>query len=202
MPETSPETLFDAASAPLQVAASTVAASAAGRPDIPGLAIRAREPGDWQEMAALLELPKVRWGTLRLPFARRDDWRRIMENPPDAMTGIVALLDGRLIGSADVTQGKGRRSHTGHVGLSVHDDFHGRGIGTVLLAALIDAADNWLNLKRLELTVYVDNEPAIRLYRKFGFEVEGTRRSDAFRDGRYVDSLAMARLRPGWDGRQ
>jgi len=48
------------------------------------------------------------------------------------------------------------------------------------------------------LTVYVDNEPAIRLYQKFGFEVEGTRRKDVFRDGQYVDSYAMARLRPGW----
>ena len=59
---------------------------------------------------------------------------------------------------------------------------------------LVDVADNWLNLRRLELTVYVDNEPAIRLYKKFGFEIEGTRRADAFRDGVYVDSYAMARL--------
>ena len=56
-------------------------------------------------------------------------------------------------------------------------------------------ADNWLNLRRLELAVYVDNEPGIRLYRKFGFEIEGTRRGDAFRDGKFVDSFAMARWR-------
>jgi putative acetyltransferase len=86
--------------------------------------------------------------------------------------------------------------------MSVHDDFCGRGIGTALLAALVDLSDNWLNLKRLELTVYVDNEPAIRLYQKFGFEMEGTRRRDVFRNGQYVDSYAMARLRPGWRVRQ
>jgi putative acetyltransferase len=74
-------------------------------------------------------------------------------------------------------------------------------IGSAMMAALVDVSDNWLNLKRLKLAVYVDNEPAIRLYRKFGFEAEGTRRADAFRDGEYVDSLIMARLRPGWDGR-
>ena len=67
------------------------------------------------------------------------------------------------------------------------------------MSTLADISDNWLDLKRLELTVYVDNEPAIRLYRKFGFEVEGTRRADTFRDGTYVDSLFMARLRNGWD---
>jgi hypothetical protein len=32
-----------------------------------GLTIRAREPSDWQEIGALLQLPRVRWGTLRLP---------------------------------------------------------------------------------------------------------------------------------------
>jgi putative acetyltransferase len=49
---------------------------------------------------------------------------------------------------------------------------------------------------RLELNVYVDNEPAIALYRKFGFEIEGTNRAFALRDGVYVDSHAMARLHP------
>src|SRR5439155_24610069 len=91
-------------------------------------------------------------------------------------------------------QYKGRRSHVGGIGLCVHDDFHRRGIGSALLAALIDLADNWLGLRRLELTVYVDNAPAIALYRKYGFVIEGTRRQDAFRDGVYVDSHAMARL--------
>jgi L-phenylalanine/L-methionine N-acetyltransferase len=121
-----------------------------------------------------------------------------MENPPEERTGIVAVLEGRIVGSADIFQYKGRRRHVGDLGMSVHDDFQRRGIGSALMAALIDVADNWLDLKRLELTVYVDNAPAIQLYQKFGFEVEGTRRCDAFRAGQYVDSFAMARLRPGW----
>jgi putative acetyltransferase len=122
----------------------------------------------------------------------------MMENPPEDRTAIVAVLDGSIVGSADIWPGKGRRRHLGSVGMCVHDDFHRRGIGSALMAALIDVADSWLDLKRLELTVYVDNAPAIALYRKFGFEVEGTRRGDAFRDGKYVDSHEMARLQPGW----
>jgi putative acetyltransferase len=160
-----------------------------------GLTIRAREPGDWQGVATLMELPKVRWGTLRLPYTPQEQWRKMLESPPDGMTGIVAVLDGRMVGHAGVIQAKGRRSHVGDIGMSVHDDFCGRGIGSALMAAIIDTSDNWLNLRRLELTVYVDNAPAIRLYRKFGFEVEGTRRGDVFRDGKFVDSFAMARLR-------
>jgi hypothetical protein len=55
-------------------------------------------------------------------------------------------------------------------------------------------ADRWLGLRRLELTCYVDNTPALALYRRFGFEVEGTHRAYALRDGRYVDAYSMARL--------
>jgi putative acetyltransferase len=176
--------------------------SGAPKPGIAGLTIRACEPGDWPDMAVLMDLPRVRWGTMRLPFTSKDQWRRMMENAPDGMTSIVAVLDGRLVGNAGVRQLKGRRSHVGEVGMSVHDDFHGRGIGSAMMAALVDVSDKWLNLKRLELVVYVDNEAAVRLYRKFGFAVEGTRRACTFRDGEYVDTLIMARLRQGWDRRQ
>jgi putative acetyltransferase len=168
---------------------------AAARARPAGLTLRAREPTDWQEVAALMQLPRVRWGTLRLPFVSAEETRKWMEKAPEGHVGVVAVLDGRLVGSADILRGKGRRDHVGVIGLCVHDDFNGRGVGAALLAALIDTADNWLNLRRLELVVYVDNEPALRLYRKFGFEVEGTRRADTFRDGAFVDSFIMARLR-------
>lgn len=68
-------------------------------------------------------------------------------------------------------------------------------MGSKLLAAALDVADNWMNLHRVELTVYADNEAAHNLYRKFGFEVEGCLRDYALRDGVFVDTLSMARLR-------
>ena len=178
---------------------------ASSRPDDPapaparahpaGFTIRAREPSDWQEIAARRQLPRVRWGTLATPFVSADATRKFMESPPEGRIAIVAVLDGKIVGSADVTRDKGRRNHVGHVGICVHDAFHRRGIGSGLMAALIDTADNWLDLRRLELAVFVDNAPAIRLYQKFGFEVEGTRRAAAFRDGAFVDDHIMARLR-------
>ena len=64
-----------------------------------------------------------------------------------------------------------------------------------MMEAVIEMADNWLSLSRLELNVYTDNDAAIHLYEKQGFEIEGTLRNYAFRDGRYVDSYAMARIR-------
>ena len=71
-----------------------------------------------------------------------------------------------------------------------------QGVGTALMAALCEYADRWAGVLRLELNVYTDNLPAIALYRKFGFEVEGTHRGYALRDGVYVDSYSMARWHP------
>lgn len=82
------------------------------------------------------------------------------------------------------------------IGMSVAREAQRQGGGTALMQALCDYADRWIGALRLELTVCADNEPAIALYRKFGFEMEGRHRAYALRDGVYVDAFAMARLNP------
>ena len=67
-------------------------------------------------------------------------------------------------------------------------------VGTALMTAALELADGWLQLRRVELTVFTDNAPAIRLYKKVG--LEGTHKEHAFRDGVFVDACTMARLRP------
>ena len=49
---------------------------------------------------------------------------------------------------------------------------------------------------RVELQVNVDNARAVRLYERFGFEKEGRLRANVLRDGAFIDSFMMARLRP------
>ena len=50
-----------------------------------------------------------------------------------------------------------RMRHVGSIGMAVRDDWQGKGVGTALMEAALDLADNWLNLTRIELSVYVDN---------------------------------------------
>ncbi|WP_164876006.1 GNAT family N-acetyltransferase [Falsirhodobacter deserti] len=88
-----------------------------------------------------------------------------------------------------------RAAHVGEIFLLVHDDYTGRGYGTCILQALLDLADNWLGLRRVELEVNTDNAPAIHLYIRHGFELEGTKRGDALRDGVLIDTHIMGRLR-------
>ncbi|WP_083199652.1 GNAT family N-acetyltransferase [Rhizobium sp. AC44/96] len=160
-----------------------------------GLLIRAVRSSDAEGLTTLVNLPGFRAGTLRPPYQSIEETRRHLDSGNADAMRLVAVIDESIVGDIGMTRYRGRRNHVAGIGMGVHDDFTGRGIGSALLAAVIDAADNWLNIRRLELTVFTDNEPAIALYRKFGFETEGTLRAYAFRAGHYVDTHAMARLR-------
>jgi putative acetyltransferase len=161
-----------------------------------GILIRAREPADIAAITAIMNCPGVVAGTLQLPWRSvAEQEERLGQRRPDVHS-LVAEIDGSVVGTLGLhLESHPRRRHCGSIGMAVHDDFQGRGVGTALLAAAIDLADNWLGLSRLELHVYVDNAAGIRLYEKFGFVVEGTARAFALRNGEFVDALAMARLR-------
>ena len=137
------------------------------------------------------------FGTLQIPYPAEDDWKERFESIPFGSKSLVAEVDGKVVGHAAVTcrSTSPRRKHVGELGMAVHNDWKRKGVGAALVEALIDLAENWMNLTRLELTVYVDNTAAISLYEKYTFKVEGTHREFAFRDGQYVDALCMARLK-------
>lgn len=63
------------------------------------------------------------------------------------------------------------------------------------MGAVLDLVDNWVNLTRIEPSVYTDNAAAVVLYEKFGFEIEGAHRRYAFRNGEYLDAYSMARIK-------
>ncbi len=158
--------------------------------------IRRTEPADYQALQRIHAQPRAIWGTLQIPFPSAELWRKRLTEQPENFIGLSACMDGDVVGTLGLhfARYSPRRHRVGEVGMAVHDDWHGRGIGTRLMRAAVDLADRWLNLSRLELTVYTDNAPAIKLYQKFGFEIEGTLRRYSFRDGAYADAYAMARL--------
>ena len=164
---------------------------------IEGLQIRRAEPDDYSAVYEIFSKPKAYAGTLQLPYPSRDQWRRRLAETSEGYYNLVGIARGQVIGmvSVETFPNRPRRKHVGRIGICVHDDWQGKGVGTALMRAILDLADNWLNLRRLELEVYADNEAGISLYERMGFEVEGTLRQHAFRDGQYVDSVMMGRLR-------
>ena len=164
---------------------------------VEGLHIRRAEPDDSAALYEMFTSPKVYEGTLQLPYPSREMWRQRIAEPGDGRYNLVAVVGYRVVGMLGVHTfpNRPRRRHVGAIDIVVHDEWHGKGVGSALMRAGLDLADNWLNLTRLELEVYTDNEAAIHLYERFGFEREGTLRQHAYRDGRYVDSYVMGRLR-------
>ncbi|SMD11320.1 putative acetyltransferase [Fulvimarina manganoxydans] len=159
------------------------------------IGVRAAEPSDLDALADIMNGHDYRFGTMRLPHESREAARsRLFERP--GQTSLVAEIESEIVGLASLVRLSDRRAHVGLIGMGVRDGWSGRGVGTALLSELIDLADNWLGLVRLELDVYADNGPGIALYRKFGFRDEGVRPAAAIRDGAYADMLMMGRLRP------
>src|SRR5208283_285176 len=126
----------------------------------PDLLIRAARPHDAEAIAELQNLRGFRYNTLRLPYHRAEEIRRWLETTQEDNRVLVVFSDGQLVASGDLRRFSGRRSHVGTLGMGVHDAWRGRGIGRALLTEIVDIADRWLGLRRLELTVYVDNAPA------------------------------------------
>ena len=163
---------------------------------VEGLQIRRAEPNDCDAIYEMFTSPHVYEGTLQLPYPSREYWRRRIAEG-EGCYYLVAVSGEHVIGmlSVETFPNVPRRRHVGRMGISVAEAWQGKGVGNALMQAGVDLADKWINLRRLELEVYADNEAAIRLYERFGFEREGVLRQHAFRNGQYVDSIMMARLR-------
>ena len=165
------------------------------------ITVRKATTQDAAAFARIMGDPAVYPGLMQLPYTDEETWRvRLADNfaPGKTDLPLAAELNGAVVGTAGLHPvGPAlRRRHVLMLGISVLPEAQGKGVGSALMAALCNYADRWAGALRLELTVYCDNAAAIHLYRKFGFEVEGTLRGYALRDGQYADVYAMARLHP------
>jgi RimJ/RimL family protein N-acetyltransferase len=101
---------------------------------------------------------------------------------------------GKLLGYLVVIGGNARRTkHSVYLVIGILTQYRGLGIGTKLFKQL----DEWAtvhNIHRLELSVVTRNEAGLRLYKKMGFEIEGTKRHSLFIDGEFVDEYYMSKL--------
>lgn len=162
-----------------------------------GIVIRHAEPGDTEAVHRLFTQPEVYANTLQVPHPSRAMWQERMNQKSPGQYHLVAIVEDQVVGHLMIAaETRPRRSHVASFGLCVDAARHNQGIATALLREMIAMCDNWLRIERIELTVFVDNAPAISLYQKLGFDIEGTGKRYGLRDGDYIDAYFMARLRP------
>lgn len=162
------------------------------------LIIRSQEPEDAAALSALMGQPGTFEGTLQLPDMPVASRLEFLQKVDAQSCKLVAVAEERIVAAAGLHAFHGalRRAHARTLGIGIARDWQGRGVGRRLITRLLDWADNWAGVLRVELTVHADNERAIGLYRAMGFAEEGRHRAYALKNGRYVDALFMARLHP------
>ncbi|CEQ22955.1 GNAT family acetyltransferase [[Clostridium] sordellii] len=153
---------------------------------------------DSQSINEIRRMNGVKENTLAISSERVELTKRTTENlDSNNHTMVAEIIEGnnkKVVGLASLNVNASPRiRHSASIGISVHVDYQGMGIGKKLMKELIDLSDNWLMLVRLELGVYPDNEKALKLYKSLGFEEEGLKKYSAIRNGKYVDEIIMGR---------
>jgi putative acetyltransferase len=161
-------------------------------------ALRIR-PRDHRDSADLLELFNeerfLHYASARGPFASTAELQMWLANIACSRRfEVVGVFAGRTVGFGGVYVMGDGLDHSGWILIGVREAFQGRGIGARLLQMLTAMASLVIGLRRIQLTVFGDNQPAIKLYRRSGFEIEGCHRDFARRGDHFVDALTMAKL--------
>jgi len=161
--------------------------------------IRHLEKADAAALRDIYSHISVTENTSQLPYLNSESIDGLFERP-NCYNLVADVYDadtqGEVLGHVSVlTNNKPRMKQSAVLMIAVHPDAHGKGIGKTMLIEMLDQADNWLNLVRVELEVHADNERAIVLYQKLGFEIEGEKRFSIFKDGKLSSLLLMARIR-------
>lgn len=163
------------------------------------LLIRGVEPAD---AAAMLEFVRAAHATTEQVATQPDELpatvddeakvlRDIHENPGSLM--LIGIIDGRIVGGCGFFVGNRRRlAHAGTIGISIATEWRGRGIGRLLMLAMIDWARRHPTIEKVCLSVFNTNDVGQALYKSLGFVEEGLRPGQAkLSDDRYVDEIFM-----------
>lgn len=123
-----------------------------------------------------------------------EEVRSRIENAMENSLLLVAESEGEIVGFLSAGRGTVNRiKHSAYIVTGILEEYRGKGIGKKLFKEL----DSWAvekGLVRLELTVMVNNEGAVVLYRKMGFKIEGLKEKSCLVDGVYVDEYYMAKI--------
>lgn len=117
------------------------------------------------------------------------------QNESEGNIMLLGFLDGEFVGNCALNgMGLFRFRHRVTLGIALYQKFTGLGIGKVMMQTLIRLAKE-MGYEQLELNVIANNERAIALYKKMGFEICGTtKNASKYKDDTYADEHLMVRM--------
>ncbi len=132
------------------------------------------------------------------PGERTKNLSRLQGNVDSAVDGnnlfFVAADRSEIIGYIAAQIGNVKREqHSAYIVVGIREKYRNQRIGTKFFKRL----DEWSvenRIVRLELTVLCTNKIALNLYKKNGFEIEGTKRKSMYIDEEYVDEYYMSKI--------
>lgn len=127
-----------------------------------------------------------------MPVENEVKWIESYISNPRGMA-ILAVYDSKIVGVLDFGAYKSEKlRHRGILGISLHPDLRGEGVGQILFKKLMQEARTIEGLTHIELSMMSENHQAYHLYRKVGFKEFG-RRPQAYKqpDGSFCDEVMM-----------
>jgi RimJ/RimL family protein N-acetyltransferase len=160
--------------------------------------LKAREPEEEPDAYRWFNDPDVtEFLTMRYPQSHRQEREfldRMSAPSYQECEFAIETFDGKYIGGCGLSGGR-PENREATLGIAIGDKtYWGGGYGTDAMRVLCRFGFDMMNLHRIQLDVFSENLRAIHVYKKVGFQVEGTRREAFFQYGRYLDIVVMGLL--------
>ena len=118
----------------------------------------------------------------------------ISSHQKEKLPYLTAWIGNQIVGYALIDAGEYKKNqHVGAVEIFIRPEFRGQGLGKKLISALLKATQKNKTIKRIELEVWSNNQPALKLYQKIGFKIEGIRKRAYKINHHYIDGIIMAK---------
>lgn len=161
---------------------------------IPGLTMRYTQPQDAEHLRAWLLDPEISSWFPMANEAEVDDAVRRWISFSRVKSSLTAELNGVPCGIVTLyVQAYRKLMHQSEFGIIVGTGMRNKGIGSFLLRSAMRLAKEQFHLELLHLQVYAEN-PAIHLYKRFGFREFGRQTHWIKETDRYVGRIFMERF--------
>ena len=165
--------------------------------------IRKAKPGDEIGIAEMRKegLKRKNWnytGSNDIPDKKKlAKWRKSFSDKNAEGFSFVAIdtKQHKIIGSIGSSfKKKGRLRHRIDMGWGIHPDYYRKGIGTKLLKESLKFAKE-KEFKRAEAEAAIENIASVKLAKKCGFKIEGTKEKGLLLDnGKYVNTYIFGKI--------